>query len=183
MNSPKLAQVHELAPAQARQEEIARWPLELLLRRWHQLVWQQALRPVFHRMLEHDLSLAEWITLRSVQRHPLTIADVAATRQFSHSAASRAVERLVRDGLLSRREHPDDRRQKLLTLTPQGEALLAEVEALFSQQLDAFVASLDEQEREQVRRCLGLWLTKLSDEPAWPPSLTMPDEERMATAH
>ncbi|MGN6671934.1 MAG: MarR family winged helix-turn-helix transcriptional regulator [Thermomicrobiales bacterium] len=148
-----------------RHEEIARWPLELLLRRWHHLVWQQALRPVFHRMLEHDLSLAEWITLRSVQHHPLTIADVATTRHFSHSAASRAVERLVRDGLLSRREHPDDRRQKLLTLTPQGEALLAEIELLFSQQLDAFVASLDEQDREQVRLCLGRWLAKLSAEP------------------
>jgi DNA-binding MarR family transcriptional regulator len=172
----------ELALVQPRHEDIERWPLDLLLRRWHHLVWRQAIRPVFHRMLELDLSLAEWITLRSVQRRPLTIADVAATRHFSHSAASRAVERLVRDGLLSRREHPDDRRQKLLTLTPQGEALLTDIEALFSQQLDAFVASLDEQEREQVRLCLGQWLAKLSIEPECSPWLTVPDAERTATA-
>ena len=178
MITDESVQAGRLPPAQLRHDEIARWPLELLLRRWHHLVWQQALRPVFHRMLEHDLSLAEWITLRSVQYHPLTIADVAATRHFSHSAASRAVERLVRDGLLSRREHPDDRRQKLLTLTPQGEALLAEIEALFSQQLDAFVASLDEQEREQVRLCLGRWLTKLSVEPDCSTGATASAEER-----
>jgi DNA-binding MarR family transcriptional regulator len=47
-------------------------------------------------------------------------------RMISHSAdVPRLVERMVRSGLVQRREDPADRRGSLVRLTPQGEALEA----------------------------------------------------------
>lgn len=130
-------------------------PLEALIPRWNGTVWWSGIRPVLRRMLEVDLTLAELILLHGLQHHPLTIAEVANTLYITHSAASRAADRLVRDGLVKREENPADRRQKRLTLTDAGAALLDEMEALRAQRLTAVLASLSDDERERLRRLLA----------------------------
>ena len=129
--------------------------LEELIPRWNRAVWFSGIRPLLRRMLEADRSLAEMILLHALQHHPLTIAEVGDMLCLSHSAASRAADRLVRDGLVSRQENPSDRRQKQLTLTPQGEALIAEVEALRSRRLQQAVATLSGEEHEHLRSLLA----------------------------
>ena len=129
--------------------------LEELIPRWNRAVWFSGIRPLLRRMLEADRSLAEMILLHALQHHPLTIAEVGDMLCLSHSAASRAADRLVRDGLVSRQENPNDRRQKQLTLTPRGEALIAEVEALRSRRLQQVVATLNDEEHEHLRSLLA----------------------------
>ena len=125
--------------------------LEELIPYWNHLVWWTSIRPVLRRMLEADLTLAEVVTLRGLGRRPLTIAEVAESLGLSHSAASRAVDRLVRDGLVHRREDPEDRRRKHLTLTPAGAALIGEMEALLAERMGRFIALLGADEQEQFR--------------------------------
>ena len=54
-----------------------------------------------------------------------TIGDVAAFLSVSNAAASKAVDKLVRQGLLIRKEAPKDRRAIQLSLTPSSRRVLA----------------------------------------------------------
>jgi DNA-binding MarR family transcriptional regulator len=54
-----------------------------------------------------------------------TIGDVAAFLSVSNAAASKAVDKLVRQGLLVRKEAPEDRRAIQLSLTPSSRRVLA----------------------------------------------------------
>lgn len=129
-------------------------PLADLIRAWSRLVWAMSVRPMYRRLLEHDLSLAELVVLRQVQRGGLTVAAAADCLHLSPSAASRAIDRLVRDGLLRREENPDDRRQKLITMTPDGQRLIGEMEAIFAERQRQIVAVLDDEEQAVFGRLL-----------------------------
>ena len=48
------------------------------------------------------------------------VSDIGALTDSSNAAASQLVERLVQQGLVERREDPQDRRSKKLRLTEQG---------------------------------------------------------------
>src|SRR3954463_2528463 len=56
---------------------------------------------------------------------PLNMSAVAEGLGVNASNASRSCDRLVRAGLVDRRDDPDDRRNVLLTVTPQGRRLVA----------------------------------------------------------
>ena len=66
------------------------------------------------------------LVLASQPRH-LNATGVAEALGVHLSSASRICDRLVRAGLLHRRDLPQDRRHVVLTLTPAGERLLVSV--------------------------------------------------------
>lgn len=81
--------------------------------------------------------------LRLVERQGhLTIGDVAAFLGISNAAASKAVDRLVRGGLLGRAESPGDRRATEVSVTPDGRALLGEFESRSSASLLKLLAGV-----------------------------------------
>jgi DNA-binding MarR family transcriptional regulator len=141
------------------EEELRSLPLPELIRRWSRLVWATSVRPMYRRMLEHDLTLAELVVLRQMQRGSLTVAAAADCLHLSPSAASRAVDRLVRDGLIRREENPDDRRQKLITMTPAGRELLGDMDVVFAERQRQIIAVLDDEEQEQFRALIARMLT------------------------
>jgi DNA-binding MarR family transcriptional regulator len=71
---------------------------------------------------------------------PLNMSAVAEGLGVNPSNASRTCDRLVRGGLLSRREDPDDRRHVVLTLTAAGSRVLSSMlgqrRTIFQQVLD-----------------------------------------------
>lgn len=144
--------------------------LEELVAEWHGAVWWSGVRPVLRRMLEADLTLAELIVLHAVKHRALTIAQVADMLYITPSAASRATDRLVTSRLITRRENPADRRQKLLTLAPLGAGLLGEVEELRAERIKRVMSTLSESERGAFEASLKRVLrafdhTALEDEP------------------
>ncbi len=60
-------------------------------------------------------------------RGPLNLAAVADALGVNPSNASRAVDRLIKAGLLDRRDAPHDRRNLTLTLTAAGQELVDRV--------------------------------------------------------
>jgi len=71
------------------------------------------------------LSLPQLRALALVDaRGPVNLSAVAEGLGVNPSNASRACDRLVRNGLLDRREDPNDRRSVVLTLTREGRRLL-----------------------------------------------------------
>ncbi len=118
---------------------------------WSDLLWLHGMRPMLESMLKLDLTMAENVVLRQLQYQSLTIAQVAEYLSITHSAASRAVDRLVRDGFIGRVENPADRRQKVLTLTDQGSALSQDLQSKFTAGIESLAQSLSPEEQEQFR--------------------------------
>lgn len=52
------------------------------------------------------------------------ISDIAGHLGVTNAAASQMVDRFVQQGLVQRVEHPDDRRVRLISLSPHGRALI-----------------------------------------------------------
>lgn len=80
----------------------------------------------------------------------LTIADLADQVGRSPSATSRIVTTLERRGLVERSEEVADRRQRVLSLTPGGVALLAAVDRARAEQFLDVVRPLPAAERTLV---------------------------------
>jgi DNA-binding MarR family transcriptional regulator len=79
-----------------------------------------------------------------------TIADLADALNRSPSATSRLVDGLARRNLLERRPESEDRRQRTLWLTQQGQALLAMVDRARADQFLAVVRPLPPAERALI---------------------------------
>ena len=126
---------------------------------WSRLIWWMGMEPVFRGMMEAGLSESEHVVLQHLRRASLSVAEVGECLFISHSAASRAVDRLVRDGYVQREENRVDRRQKVLSLTGEGTALAASLEAMLASGVEPMLAGLTENEREQFRRLLLRMIT------------------------
>ncbi|HEY1277229.1 MAG TPA: MarR family transcriptional regulator [Thermoleophilaceae bacterium] len=68
--------------------------------------------------------------------------------QLSLPAVSRAVDGLVKRGFVTREEDTDDRRSKLVRITPEGRARVEEMVAIRAVALREFVESLSPEERD-----------------------------------
>jgi DNA-binding MarR family transcriptional regulator len=87
-----------------------------------------------------DLNLAHYRVLAAVADGDERASRVAARLALGKPTVSAAVESLTKRGLLSREDAADDRRAATLTLTPAGEAALAEVEEGMLERLDDLCA-------------------------------------------
>ncbi|MGW0501755.1 MarR family winged helix-turn-helix transcriptional regulator [Micromonospora sp. NPDC003241] len=117
---------------------------------------------------EHGLSAVEFEVLTRLTRSPgnqLRMTDLAAQTSLSTSGVTRVVDRMERDGLITRRACPSDRRSSYAVVTPAGLRRLDEslpghlqlIEDWFTGQLDpaALTALLDglRQIRDAVHPC------------------------------
>jgi DNA-binding MarR family transcriptional regulator len=138
--------------------------LRELFLHWSYLLRQMSMHPMFEQMIQIDLTMSESQVLNHLQHRSLTIAEAAEYLLITHSAASRAVDRLVRDGFVSRAENPADRRQKQLLLTEKGTALLENLNSIWASGIERLVASLSSEEQEQFRLLIVHMMAAYSDE-------------------
>ncbi len=99
------------------------------------------------------------MTLSGAEEAP-TLKPIAEGLGLSLPSASRAVDGLVKRDLVARTEHPDDRRQRLLSLTAGGRELAEKVVAARLEGLGQFAASLSDEERERLGEALDLLLER-----------------------
>lgn len=72
-----------------------------------------------------DLTLPLLAVLALVERQsPVSIGEIAASLDYSLANASLLVDKLVCQGCVTRVENANDRRHKLVQLTPKGQSLL-----------------------------------------------------------
>jgi len=102
---------------------------------------EQELREVTDdRVTTSQLKVLKLVARTNARR----IGDVADFLAVSNAAASKAVDRLVRRGLIRRAEAASDRRAVELSLTPDGRTLLAQYEAATAQVLKDLFGALDQ---------------------------------------
>lgn len=84
----------------------------------------------------------------------LALTELAPLMGLSVAAAGRAVDGLVRGGLVSRSEDPDDRRVKRLALTDDGRGALARLTEARLVGLRGFAETLGDAERDALASAL-----------------------------
>ncbi|MGO4536445.1 MarR family winged helix-turn-helix transcriptional regulator [Leifsonia sp. 2MCAF36] len=85
-------------------------------------------------------------------RGPQNPGDLAVELGVHASNATRTSEKLVRAGLIERREDPADRRYVQLTLTPEGERLVEQVIAHRRNALAEVFAAMNPADRDAAAR-------------------------------
>jgi DNA-binding MarR family transcriptional regulator len=95
------------------------------LRHWAEVFMRHSMHEYLRFSRQSGLSMAQINTLfRLYHTGECGVSDVGDHLGVTNAAASQMVDRLVQQGLLERDEHPEDRRAKKLTLTPQGQQLV-----------------------------------------------------------
>jgi DNA-binding MarR family transcriptional regulator len=87
-------------------------------------------------------------------------SDIALEAQASAPAASQMIERLVRQGLLHRKELPNDRRRKVISPTRRARSLLRRLETARAADYEMGLAPLG----SELRNAMALLLQRAVDE-------------------
>jgi DNA-binding MarR family transcriptional regulator len=92
-------------------------------------------------------------------RGPLNLAAVASALDVNPSNASRTCDRLIKAGLLHRRDSPEDRRNLTLTLSDSGRELVESVTKHRRASIAQVLRKLSAGEREDVAAALDRFAT------------------------
>ncbi len=104
-----------------------------------------------------ELSPSQTAALATIEKHgPLTPSELANRERVQRPTVTRVLGRLEEAGLITRAADPTDRRSSLVSISPDGRALLAAArsrkDAYLSQRLDA----LDADDRATLDRAAAI---------------------------
>jgi DNA-binding MarR family transcriptional regulator len=85
----------------------------------------------------------------------LTLGETSRRMMVSNANVTTLVERLVADGLISRRTDPRDRRASYITLTPEGRTAFAAMARAHEQWVAELFGGLDAKETAMLMQLLG----------------------------
>jgi DNA-binding MarR family transcriptional regulator len=103
------------------------------------------------------LSVTHHLALSTVaKRGEMAIGDLAEAERLPSSAATRLVDRLEEEGLVTRMRDPSDRRGVLVAITEAGRRTMDERRRLGSAWLADRLALLTEAERANLAACLDV---------------------------
>jgi len=124
----------------------------------------------------HNLTIPAWRSLAVIARYqPLTAARLAALTSSDAFKVARAIELLVRRGLIRRDVDKEDRRRASLRLTAKGRRVYADIEkfvvrverelasALDANEIAMLRQSLDKLDRQEARLLAQGWEAFLKD--------------------
>src|SRR5215213_2214292 len=135
------------------------------------LLGQEAMRRLRAAHTAHNLKPRQFQILGLLHDHGgLAQRELMQTMDVDPSILVTLLNPLEADGLVTRERDPGDRRRHLVTLTPAGERHLASAARAQNDTEDALFASLDENQRRQIRTLLialrdGLGARAGSDHP------------------
>ncbi len=111
----------------------------------------QVHRIVDQAMRSAGLSLAQAKVLMRLDSHgPMNQATLAGLLGFAPRSVTEAVDGLERDGYVSRSDDPNDRRARIVALTPGGREALAAAMTVRCTAMDQIFGVLDPAERAQL---------------------------------
>lgn len=103
----------------------------------------------------HDLTMPAWRSLAVIARYqPLTASQLAMRTSSDAFKVARAIELLVRRGLIRRDIDKNDRRRVSLRLTTGGRKIYKDIEKFVVRVEDELASVLDANELATMRQCL-----------------------------
>ena len=130
------------------------------IRRLHQI----SVGIVHHEAQELSITPVQYAVLQTVHNHPRTgQRTLASLIALDTSTTGGVVDWLEARGLLTRNASPDDRRVRLLTLTPAGEQLLTNAIPRMERAQELILAPLTPRQRKEFLHLLNRLVTVNSD--------------------
>ena len=125
--------------------------LWLVLARCH-----HALSHIAERSIrDTGLGLTDFAALEALlHKGPLTITEIQSKVPLALGSMTAAVDRLEKKGLIQRTPSPEDRRAKILKLSPKGRAVVQGAFRRHAADLETVMAVLDHRERRQLHDLL-----------------------------
>ena len=106
-------------------------------------------------LAEYGFGRAHHRVLHFVNRNPgIKVADLLEILNITKQSLGRVLKQLVDQGYVSQKEGEQDRRQRLLYVTPKGEALALRLAALQTQRINRAFTELGPNAHEAARRFL-----------------------------
>lgn len=103
----------------------------------------------------HDLTMPAWRSLAVIARYqPLTAKELATLTSSDAFKVARAIELLVRRGLIRRDVDKEDRRRASLRLTTEGRKIYKDIERFSVRVERELIADLDERDLTSLRQIL-----------------------------
>ena len=105
-----------------------------------------------HSIAALGIGLTDFAVLEVLlHKGPLSMCEIAGKVLLANASMTSAVDRLERRGLVQRSSGRQDRRVRVVDLTPEGRALARRLFAQHERDIDALMVDLSTTEREQVR--------------------------------
>jgi MarR family transcriptional regulator, 2-MHQ and catechol-resistance regulon repressor len=121
--------------------------LWIVLTRCHRALSQFVERSI----VESGLCLSDFAALEVLlHKGPLTISEIQAKVPLASGSMTAAVDRIERKGFIIRKTTPEDRRARLLELTPAGKRVVESAFKKHAQDLEAVMSVLSEEEKRQM---------------------------------
>ncbi len=148
-------------------DQIRQKYLEVFERAMGQIM-QRSMRSFWQYTKEQGLSMTQMVALRYIHyNQDCNISQISEELGVTAAASSQLLDRLVQQGLIARRENPNDRRHKQLVLTEKGRQILTESTLARQQWLYQLVDHLTAEEMEQIIQALELMTERMKEiEPA-----------------
>ena len=122
---------------------------------WLRYVSNQVSQTFARKVLERDVTVAEWVLLRMLFKHDALAPSVLADQLgMTRGAISKLGDRLVAKGLITRAADKNDRRFQELAITAAGRALVPELAALADQNDAEFFSHLTAADRAAIVRVM-----------------------------
>ena len=133
----------------------------------------KAIKAIFEDALAGEAAtLATWVVLNGVERGRWSSqSGLARQLRIEGATVTRHLDRLERQGLISRSRDPDDRRQISVSLTPAGKLLHRRLRAVARRVDERVCEGLTDRDRSDLERVLERIRANVGGE-AWIPTST-----------
>jgi len=109
-----------------------------------------------HVLEKFGFGRAHHRVLHFVNRNPgMKVADLLETLRITKQSLGRVLKQLVDEGYVVQKEGPDDRRHRLLFVTPKGEQLAMKLAGLQTERITRALAGLGPNAHEAARAFLA----------------------------
>jgi DNA-binding MarR family transcriptional regulator len=126
------------------------------IRRFMEVITTRSMQERANYVKSSGLSMAQFgILMHLYYRHNCGISHLGEHMDISAAAASQLVDRLVQHGLLERTEDPNDRRAKMLALTPKSLELIETSLVARTRWVDELVVAINPDDYAEVETTLS----------------------------
>lgn len=107
------------------------------------------------RIAAEGLCLSDFMALEVLMhKGPLTISAIGEKILLANASMTSAIDRLDKRGFVTRKSSKNDRRVRIVDLTPEGRTFISEVYRRHEQDLELIMSDISDAERNELRRCL-----------------------------
>jgi DNA-binding MarR family transcriptional regulator len=138
-------------------------PFVNTLGEWIEVFMRRSMHNFICYSKEKGLSMSQIGALFRIFRGKSSVSDISDNLGVTSAAASQMLERLVQQGLILRKEDPNDRRVRQIVLTDKGRQILQESIAARQGWLENLSRTLSDSQREQVTAALNILIEKANE--------------------